>query len=85
LQKTSLSTIYLEDVIVQLTTKEAIKRLGCTSRGPGEVKLHKFFRGVNWTLVESKAVPAPWIPKIDVNANKSDSSCWQPVPDETNQ
>jgi len=40
------------------------KRLGCSSRGPEEVKLHKWFRGVNWNMVDEKKIPPPWTPDL---------------------
>lgn len=52
------------DLIKKFCIIDRNKRLGCSSRGPEEVKLHKWFRGVNWVQVEEMALPTPWTPDI---------------------
>lgn len=45
-----------------LLTKDPIHRLG--RRGATEIKMHKFFEGIDWDLVAQKKVKPPIKPKI---------------------
>lgn len=53
------------------------KRLGCADNGES-IKLHKWFRGVDWDLVYGKQIEAPWIPTIK---NKDDVSWFEKYPE----
>ena len=60
-------------LIQNLTTKDPNRRLGSdanskdstSKNGTEEVKKHKFFSKINWTKLEKREVPAPFVPKID--------------------
>lgn len=42
------------------------------------VKKHKWFRGVDWEIVFSRDIPAPWIPVLK---NEEDCSWFEKYPD----
>lgn len=69
---------WCKDLIKKLCCVDKTKRLGCSTRGAEEVKLHKWFRGVNWQKVEDKQIPSPWFPKMD---NEFDTQCFDKYPD----
>lgn len=69
---------WCKDFIRKLCNVDKYKRLGCTQRGPDEVKLHKWFRGVNWVVVEEKKLPTPWAPKLET---EFDTQCFDKYPD----
>ena len=40
------------------------KRLGCLKNGPADIKNLSWFKGLDWKELESKNMPAPWVPPI---------------------
>lgn len=44
--------------------KDVTKRLGCLRGGAGDVKAHRFFRGLDWEALYRKELPAPWRPVV---------------------
>ncbi|KAF8068052.1 kinase-like domain-containing protein [Lyophyllum atratum] len=46
-----------QDFLTQLLQKDPEDRLRLT-----ELEEHPFFEGVNWPLMEKRAIPAPWLP-----------------------
>ncbi|XP_023701580.1 ribosomal protein S6 kinase alpha-5 isoform X2 [Cryptotermes secundus] len=59
------------DFILKLLVKDPRKRLGGGEEDSEELKRHPFFKGMNWTDLEKKAVPAPFTPRL---ANELDVS-----------
>uniref|UniRef100_A0A126WXD7 non-specific serine/threonine protein kinase n=1 Tax=Brachiomonas submarina TaxID=327064 RepID=A0A126WXD7_9CHLO len=49
-----------QDLITQLLIKDPAKRLG-TKTGAEEIKVHPFFKGINWALIRNEA--PPYIPR----------------------
>ena len=60
-----------QDIIIKLLEKNPTKRLGI--RGTEQVKSHKFFERINWTLLEQKKLPTPFTPNpLIINNFSSD-------------
>jgi len=51
-----------KDIILQLLSKSPEKRLG--TRGPDDVRNHKWFKDVNWKALSEKKVTPPFKPKL---------------------
>ncbi|XP_053577175.1 protein kinase C delta type [Bombina bombina] len=49
-----------KDILEKLFERDPLKRLGVT----GNVKLHPFFKTINWTLLEKKELDPPFKPKV---------------------
>ncbi|KAF8052805.1 hypothetical protein N665_1503s0001 [Sinapis alba] len=47
-----------------LLQKEPERRLGSGPRGAGEIKEHKWFKGINWKKVEAREVKASFKPEV---------------------
>lgn len=45
---------------LQLFEREPVKRLGVT----GNIRLHPFFKTINWVLLEKRKVEPPFKPKV---------------------
>lgn len=45
---------------MQLLERDVSKRLGVT----GNIKIHPFFKTINWVLLEKRAVEPPFKPKV---------------------
>lgn len=63
----------LRHLISCLLVKDATKRLGCLRGGAGDVKGHRFFRGLDWEALTRKAVRPPWVPPL---RGPTDTSCF---------
>ncbi|OXB51146.1 UNVERIFIED_CONTAM: hypothetical protein H355_011483 [Colinus virginianus] len=49
-------------IIKRLLTHDPAKRLGCQRHGAADVKLHKFFRNIDWHLCLHRQLKAPYLP-----------------------
>lgn len=62
------------DFITKLLVKNPRERLGGGADDAEELKRHPFFKGLNWTDLSKKAVPAPFVPKISGELDVSNFS-----------
>jgi CRP-like cAMP-binding protein len=53
-----------KDIINKLLTQKVTSRLGCKRGGISDIKLHKWFRGVDWDALTAKRIAAPWVPPL---------------------
>ncbi|KAM6176502.1 protein kinase C delta type isoform 1-T1 [Erethizon dorsatum] len=49
-----------KDILEKLFERDPVKRLGMT----GNIKIHPFFKTINWTLLENRKVEPPFKPKV---------------------
>uniref|UniRef100_A0A8C7C108 Protein kinase C n=1 Tax=Neovison vison TaxID=452646 RepID=A0A8C7C108_NEOVI len=49
-----------KDILEKLLERDTSKRLGVS----GNIKIHPFFKTINWTLLEKRAVEPPFKPKV---------------------
>ena len=42
------------------------------------MKAHKWFRGVDWDVVQARKIPTPWVPKV---RNPTDTQYFEKYPD----
>ena len=47
-----------------LLCKNVRARLGCSKTGTEDIKAHKFFEGLDWVLLEARAMVPPFKPKV---------------------
>lgn len=73
-------SVYSKDLIRKLLNPELSKRLGVTDDGES-IKMHKWFRGVDWKMVFNREIPAPWTPYIK---NEEDAAWFENYPDSDN-
>lgn len=53
-----------KDMVKRLLTPDLTKRYGNLKNGVADIKNHKWFAGVNWTVLGKCGIPAPFVPKI---------------------
>lgn len=51
----------------QLLVKDPEKRLGGTKNDAKDIKIHTFFKDINWAKLLAKEIPPPFTPKIVSN------------------
>jgi protein kinase A/protein kinase X len=54
----------VKDIIKKFLQENPNKRYGCGVKGIDAVKRHKWFRGVDWTVVLRREIPPPWVPEV---------------------
>ena len=54
----------VKDLVKKFLQADIQKRYGIGGKGIESVKKHRWFRGVDWTLVLRKGIPPPWVPEI---------------------
>jgi hypothetical protein len=63
----------VKDIVTKLLVRTVPNRLGCRKDGNQEVMDHKFFGGIDWSLLLAKRLRAPWIPPVK---DTFDTSCF---------
>ena len=54
--------------VIQFLTKSSSKRLGChPTTGIRDIKAHNFFKVIDWTKLERREIPPPYVPRIVSN------------------
>jgi len=53
-----------KDFIDKLLCVDQKARLGCLKNGSKDVRTHKWFDGLDFDVLETKSMPAPYVPKI---------------------
>ncbi|KAF6100700.1 protein kinase C delta [Phyllostomus discolor] len=56
-----------KDILEKLLERDPTKRLGVT----GNIKIHPFFKTINWTLLEKRLVEPPFRPKVKSSGDYS--------------
>lgn len=69
-----------KDLIKNLLKLDPNERLGNGKHGSANVKKHKWFRGVDWELVQNREIPPPWVPSM---AGEDDTQYYDEYPDST--
>lgn len=49
---------------LQLLRKDKRHRMGCGDRGTDDVKLHRWFEGMNWKRLEAGLIEPPFTPDV---------------------
>lgn len=57
----------LADLVTKLTYKDAKKRLGATLEDSIIIMNHPYFKNIDWKLLESKRLPPPYIPTLNLD------------------
>lgn len=68
-----------QDLIERLLEKDPNKRLGSQADGAAQIKLHPWFREINWEALEAGQVRPPFRPKV---ASDGDTTNFDHYPDE---
>jgi len=53
-----------KEFMSKLVVADPKKRFGCLKNGPADIKNLSWFKGLDWKELESKNMPAPWVPPI---------------------
>jgi len=70
-----------KDMIKRFLTHDRAKRFGCLKGGVEDVKKHKWFKGLEFDLLPSRRVQAPFIPSV---RSPDDTSLFDRYPESTN-
>eukprot|EP01113_Clastostelium_recurvatum_P006206 TRINITY_DN12814_c0_g1_i3.p2 TRINITY_DN12814_c0_g1~~TRINITY_DN12814_c0_g1_i3.p2 ORF type:complete len:424 (+),score=104.72 TRINITY_DN12814_c0_g1_i3:1456-2727(+) len=54
-----------KDLIRKLLASDRTRRLGNLKGGAGDIKQHKWFKGVDWEMLYAKRVVAPIVPEVE--------------------
>ncbi|CAD8063725.1 unnamed protein product [Paramecium primaurelia] len=69
----------VKDLIRKLLNPDIQNRLGFNDNGES-IKKHKWYRGVDWTRVENRQIPPPWVPYL---RSEDDVFWFEKYPDST--
>lgn len=64
----------VKDFIERLLVKDPKRRLGGNKADANDLKSHPFFRKINWTMLEQRKIPAPFVPRIENELDTSNFS-----------
>ena len=84
-------SINARKLIQGLLEQDLSMRLGCMRNGSDDVKLHHWFKGVDWNMVSAKKIQPPWVPELNSSTDVQyfdeypDSGSPVTVPDSTQQ
>jgi serine/threonine protein kinase len=67
-----------KDLIKKLLTADRTKRFGCLKAGAGDIKTHKWFKGIDWDKMLARQVKAPNTPQF---ASEYDTTNFDKYPD----
>nr|AAB30032.1 cAMP-dependent protein kinase C subunit [Blastocladiella emersonii, Peptide, 424 aa] [Blastocladiella emersonii] len=69
-----------KDLLKRLLTTDLTKRYGNLKGGSKDIKMHKWFAGLDWTKLFNKQIPPPYTPP---NRGDGDTSNFDAYPEET--
>lgn len=72
----------LKDLLKRLLTADLTKRYGNLKGGAADIKNHAWFEGVNWDLVYSRQIEAPYRPTV---LGEGDASNFDDYPEDAEQ
>jgi len=67
-----------KDLIKKLLTADRTKRFGCLKAGAGDIKTHKWFKGLDWDKLLARQVRTPSQPSY---ASEFDTANFDKYPD----
>lgn len=69
-----------KDLIKRLLTQDRAKRYGCLKNGADDIKKHKWYKGMDWTLLYNRQVKPPFEPAVK---SADDTSMFDRYPEST--
>lgn len=57
-------------------TKNPARRLGCTSDGENQIRVHNFFKDMDWDALENRKVKPPFRPRVVSTPTMFSSNCF---------
>lgn len=71
-----------KSLVKHLLQADLSKRYGNLSRGALDVKEHRFFAKINWSLIQDKKIEAPYKPEISSESDTSNFSSYSSAEDQ---
>ena len=68
-----------KDIINKLLTAKVTQRLGCKKGGVKDIMEHKWFKGMDWDVLQAKKMASPWVPPLK---DTFDTSHFDPYEEE---
>eukprot|EP01066_Platyproteum_vivax_P009165 Platyproteum_vivax@DN4006_c0_g1_i1.p1 len=69
-----------KDLIKRLLTHDRTKRYGCLKNGAEDIKLHKWYKGLDWDVAQQRGLSPPFIPQV---RSQDDTSLFDKYPEST--
>lgn len=60
-----------EHLIRHLIETDVSKRYGNLKNGEKDIKLHKWFKSINWISIFNQEIPSPYVPKVNGESDVS--------------